>query len=163
MGWGQAGSGGDADGGVSVDAGNVSRAVAVARGCDRGYIRGMASVAFDTHKFVKELTGAGMDVGQAEVLARNYADLLVDRLATKDDLKALEQRFSDKMEAQEERLTGRMEAQEERLTGRIDGFQKDMESLEERLTNLIERSQTRTIITVTGLLGFLILTLEFYG
>ena len=91
-------------------------------------------MAFDTHKFVKELTGAGMDVGQAEVLARNYADLLVDRLATKDDLKSLEQRFSDKMEAQEERLT-----------------------------NLIERSQTRTIITVTGLIGFLILTLEFYG
>lgn len=144
MSWGQAGLGGDAS--------DVSRAVAVACGCDRGYIRGMASVAFDTHKFVKELTGAGMDVGQAEVLARNYADLLVDRLATKDDLKALEQRFSDKMEAQEERLTGR-----------IDGLQKDMEAQEERLTNLIERSQTRTIITVTGLLGFLILILEFYG
>jgi len=108
-------------------------------------IHGMASLAFDTHKFVKELTGAGMDLGLAEVLAGNYADLLVDRLATKDDLKALEDRLNGKMEALEDRLNGKMVV------------------LEERLTNRIERAQTRTIVTVTGILGFLILILRFYG
>ena len=43
----------------------------------------MASLAFDTHAFVKDLTASGMPTAQAEVLARTYATLLTDRLATK--------------------------------------------------------------------------------
>jgi len=54
----------------------------------------MSTLAFDTHKFVKELTGAGMKTEQAEVLASSYAGLLTDRIATKDDLKALEDRLN---------------------------------------------------------------------
>ena len=54
----------------------------------------MSILAFDTHKFVKELTGAGMKTEQAEVLANSYAGLLTDRIATKDDLKALEDRLN---------------------------------------------------------------------
>jgi hypothetical protein len=54
----------------------------------------MTTLAFDTHKFVKELTGAGMKTEQAEVLASSYAGLLTDRIATKDDLKALEDRLN---------------------------------------------------------------------
>ena len=54
----------------------------------------MTTLAFDTHKFVKELTAAGMKTAQAEVLASSYARLLTDRIATKDDLKALEDRLN---------------------------------------------------------------------
>ena len=54
----------------------------------------MSTLAFDTHKFVKDLTAAGMKTEQAEVLASSYAGLLTDRLATKDDLKALEDRLN---------------------------------------------------------------------
>ena len=54
----------------------------------------MSTLAFDTHKFVKELTAAGMKTEQAEVLASSYATLLTDRIATKDDLKALEDRLN---------------------------------------------------------------------
>ena len=54
----------------------------------------MTTLAFDTHKFVKELTAAGMKTEQAEVLASSYASLLTDRIATKDDLKALEDRLN---------------------------------------------------------------------
>ena len=57
----------------------------------------MSALAFDTHKFVKDLTKAGMSDAQAEVLANHYASLMNDRLATKDDLKALEERLSSKM------------------------------------------------------------------
>ena len=46
----------------------------------------MSNLAFDTHKFVKDLTKSGMADEQAEVLAGHYARLLDDRLATKDDL-----------------------------------------------------------------------------
>ena len=54
----------------------------------------MTTLAFDTHKFAKELTAAGMKTAQAEVLASSYACLLTDRIATKDDLKALEDRLN---------------------------------------------------------------------
>ena len=46
-------------------------------------------LAFDTHKFVTDLTRAGMDTSQAEVLAQTYAELMTDRLATKDDIALL--------------------------------------------------------------------------
>ena len=54
----------------------------------------MGTVTFDTHAFVKELTGAGMPEEQAEVLARSQAALIDDKLATKQDLKELELRLT---------------------------------------------------------------------
>ena len=53
----------------------------------------MNTLAFDTHKFVKELTAAGMKTAQAEVLAISYASL-TDRIATNGDLKALGDRLN---------------------------------------------------------------------
>ena len=49
----------------------------------------MASIAFDTHALVKELTEAGMP----EALARSQARLINEELATKRDLKELELRL----------------------------------------------------------------------
>ena len=68
----------------------------------------MATPAFDTHKFVKELTAAGMKTAKAEVLASSYASLLTDRIATKDDLKALETRIDGRLAALEDRLNARI-------------------------------------------------------
>ena len=68
----------------------------------------MSTLAFDTHKFVKELTAAGMKTEQAEVLASSYATLLTDRIATKDDLKALEDQMDARFEALEDRLNARI-------------------------------------------------------
>ena len=53
----------------------------------------MATLTFDTHAFVKELTRAGMPEEQAEVLARSQATLIDEKLATKQDLKELELRL----------------------------------------------------------------------
>lgn len=47
----------------------------------------MAAIMFDTHAFVKELTGAGMPEAQAEVLAHSQATLIDEKLVTKQDLK----------------------------------------------------------------------------
>ena len=68
----------------------------------------MTTLAFDTHKFVKELTAAGMKTEQAEVLASSYATLLTDRIATKDDLKALEDGMDARFEALKDRLNARI-------------------------------------------------------
>ena len=59
----------------------------------------MSALTFDTHKFIKRLTEAGMPLGQAEVLAEEQAKLIDERLATKDDLKMMELRLSMKMGA----------------------------------------------------------------
>ena len=53
----------------------------------------MASIVFDTHAFVKRLTGVGMPEEQAEALADEQAQLIDERLATKADLERLEQRL----------------------------------------------------------------------
>ncbi len=68
----------------------------------------MATLAFDTHAFVKELTQAGMPEAQAEVLARSQAALIDEKLATKQDLKELEARLRHDMKELELRLTIRL-------------------------------------------------------
>ncbi len=160
----------------------------------------MTNLAFDTHKFVKNLSAAGMKTEQAEVLADTYAELLTDRLATKEDLRALkkelnakidfqgeqlnaridslEERLDDKIDSLEKRLNSKIEAQGEQLNAKIDAqgeqlnakidFQGEqlngkMDSIEERLNRHIEQAQTRTVVRITGLLGFLMLILEFFA
>ncbi len=68
----------------------------------------MAAIMFDTHAFVKELTQAGMPEAQAEVLARTQATLIDEKLATKQDLEALESRLKRDMREMELRLTLRL-------------------------------------------------------
>ena len=55
-------------------------------------------VAFDTHDFVKRLTGAGMPEAQAEVLAGEQSRLIQERLATKSNLRALELALKNDLE-----------------------------------------------------------------
>jgi predicted phage-related endonuclease len=64
----------------------------------------MATIVFDTHAFVKELAEAGMPEKQAEVLARSQATLINETLATKQDLKELEDRLRRDMKELELRL-----------------------------------------------------------
>jgi len=75
----------------------------------------MSNLAFDTHKFVRDLTKAKMPEEQAEVLAQHYANLLNDRLATKDDIQALRK----DMIHLEERMDAKIDHLEERLNDRI--------------------------------------------
>ena len=64
----------------------------------------MATIVFDTHAFVKELADAGMPEKQAEVLARSQATLINETLATKQDLKELEDRLRRDLKELELRL-----------------------------------------------------------
>ncbi|MHB9103223.1 MAG: hypothetical protein ACYC2E_17155 [Sulfuricella sp.] len=57
----------------------------------------MSALTFDTHKFIKRLTEAGMPLEQAEVLAEEQTKLIDERLATKDDLKMMELRLTMKL------------------------------------------------------------------
>ncbi len=48
-----------------------------------------AAIAFDTHRFVKNLTASGFTEAQAEALADEQAHLLDSHLATKGDIPAV--------------------------------------------------------------------------
>ncbi len=87
----------------------------------------MATIAFDTHAFVKELTQAGMPEAQAEVLARSQATLIDEKLATKQDLKEMEVLLRRDLKELEVRLTRDLKELEDRFT-------RDMKDLELRLT-----------------------------
>ena len=46
----------------------------------------MSVITFDTHAYIKKLKAVGMSEEQAEVQAQAIADLVNDRLVTKEDL-----------------------------------------------------------------------------
>ena len=54
----------------------------------------MTNLALDTHKFVTNLSKAGMDPKQAEVIAGQFAGMLNDSIATKSDINDLKSEFS---------------------------------------------------------------------
>ncbi len=53
----------------------------------------MSTIAFDTLAYAKKLKAAGFNEAQAEALAQAQAELVDERLATKQDLKELEYRL----------------------------------------------------------------------
>lgn len=53
----------------------------------------MSSIAFDTLAYAKKLQAAGFSQQQAEALAEAQAQLVDERLATKQDLRELEYRL----------------------------------------------------------------------
>ena len=65
----------------------------------------MVAIMFDTHAFVKELIEAGMPEPQAEVLARTHAALIDEKLAIKQDLKAVKEDLQRELRELELRLT----------------------------------------------------------
>ena len=79
----------------------------------------MASIAFDTYAFVKELIQAGMPEEQAEVLARSQATLIDEKLTTKRDLKELETLLTRDLKELEARLIHDLKELETRMTLRL--------------------------------------------
>ncbi|MDP1573045.1 MAG: DUF1640 domain-containing protein [Pseudomonadota bacterium] len=53
----------------------------------------MPAVTFDTHAYVKKLRAVGFSEEQAEVQAETLSSLINDQLATKQDLRELEERL----------------------------------------------------------------------
>ncbi|MBF0132389.1 MAG: DUF1640 domain-containing protein [Magnetococcales bacterium] len=66
-----------------------------------------AAIVFDTLAYTKKLKAAGVPESQAEVHAEAMAELIEERLATKQDLKELEMRLSHTLTV---RLGGMMAA-----------------------------------------------------
>ncbi|MFZ4699973.1 MAG: DUF1640 domain-containing protein [Candidatus Methylumidiphilus sp.] len=85
----------------------------------------MATIAFDTLKFSKRLKDAGVPDKQAEAEAEALAEVLevnLKDLASRDDLKALEERLSTKIAASEERLSDKITMLEQRMIIKLGGL-----------------------------------------
>ena len=70
----------------------------------------MEIATFDTHDFVKRLTGAGMPEAQAEILAAGQSHLIQKRLATKQDLEGLDTAHNQSLKELELVLKHELEA-----------------------------------------------------
>jgi hypothetical protein len=68
------------------------------------------SMVFDTHVFVKKLRAVGFTEEQAEVQAETIANLIDSQLATKRDLKELEEHLQNRISEVEYKLTIRLGA-----------------------------------------------------
>jgi predicted phage-related endonuclease len=109
----------------------------------------MATLAFDTHAFVKELTQAGMPEAQAEVLARSQATLIDEKLATKQDLKELEAHLTRDLKELEARLTRDLKELEDRRT-------RDMRELELRLKHDLTLRLGSMMVVAIGVVAALV-------
>ena len=67
-----------------------------------------SAIAFDTHAYVKKLTGVGFSEEQAEVQAETLASLIEDRLATRQDLFEVERALKRELKELELRLVIRL-------------------------------------------------------
>ncbi len=76
----------------------------------------MATVTFDTHKFIRRLEQAGMSPEQAEAVSEALKDAVAAAdVATKGDLQLLRKDF----DALEQRLDAKLVQLEQRLTIRL--------------------------------------------
>ena len=76
------------------------------------------AIAFDTHRFVKNLTGHGFTEEQAEVLATEHVTLLNSNLATKADIENL--RAATKADIENLRATTKADIENLRATTKAD-------------------------------------------
>jgi hypothetical protein len=74
------------------------------------------SSTFDTLQYAKKLIAVGVPNEQAEVQAEAIKELIDDRLATKEDLKALEIELKRDIKMLEERIALSEERTNERIT-----------------------------------------------
>ena len=98
------------------------------------------AIAFDTHRFVKNLTASGFTEAQAEALAEEQANLLNSNLATMADISAVESNLRDEIQAVEKNLQAEIQtvrtdlsAVERCLHGEIQTVRTDLSTVEKNL------------------------------
>ena len=92
-------------------------------------------LAIDTLKLSEDLKKGGFTEEQTATLVdlgRDLSNQALEKVATKDDLKALEERMDEKLETLEERMDEKLETLEERMDLKF-------ESLEQRMVSSLAR------------------------
>ena len=108
----------------------------------------MSTLAFDTHQFVIDLTKADMPEAQAEALARHYANLLNDRLATKDDLVMLRAELKEDITTLEHKMDGEFAAIRSEMASEFNDVRGEIARLDQKMDHLEERLGAKIINTI---------------
>ena len=99
-------------------------------------------IAFDTHRFVKRLTGSGFTEQQAETLADEHVALLTANLATKADVARIEagmEALRQEAKADVARIEAGMEALRQETKADIAKVEAGMEALRQETKAEIAR------------------------
>ncbi len=116
----------------------------------------MGNAAFDTHAYVKRLTGAGMPEAQAEVLADEQSRLIDSGLATKRDAKELEtglKRDIKELETALKRDIKELETALKRDMKELEGsLKRDMREIEDSLKRDIRELEQRMTIRLGAMM-----------
>lgn len=96
----------------------------------------LAPVLFDTHRFVKRMTEAGMPLGQAETLAEEQTALLSDNRAPRRDIEGLKGDVSElqKDVAKLKQDISELQKDVAELKQDVSGLQKDVVVLQTKIT-----------------------------
>ncbi len=106
------------------------------------------AIAFDTHRFVKRLTGSGFTELQAETLAEEQVALLNTNLATKVDIEILRQETKADIEALKQATKADIEALRQETKADMAQIRADIEALKQATKADIEalRQETKSDI-----------------
>ena len=83
------------------------------------------AIAFDSHRFVKRLTGSGFTEKQAETLAEEHVALLNANLATKADIESV-RAYVAKVEAGVEALRQETKTEIAKVEARVEAVKADL-------------------------------------
>ena len=97
------------------------------------------AIAFDTHRFVKNLTASGFTEAQAEALADEQAHLLNSNLATRTGLAAVKSDLEVRMEQVRADLEVRMEQLRTDLEAKIEQVRAEVQTVKSDLEVKIEQ------------------------
>ena len=92
------------------------------------------AIAFDTHRFVKNLTESGFTEQQAEALAKEQVQLLNSNLATKVDIQAIQAN----VEAVKTELEAKIETVKAELEAKIETVKAELEAKIETVKTELE-------------------------
>ena len=70
------------------------------------HLQFMATITFDTHKFIRRLQASGMPEEQAEAITDAFKDAQSEAVATRRDLKELEIKLEAKLDRLDAKFTG---------------------------------------------------------
>ena len=120
-------------------------------------------MSIDTLAYVKALESAGVDRGMAEAHLKAMTDAVIPELATRTDLRALEQRMDTRFanvdarfDKHETKFDAKVDKLEAKLTGRIDLLDAKIDRNFEAMRGLVMQSTLAMLLGTLAIGGFLI-------
>ena len=120
-------------------------------------------IAFDTHRFVKNLTASGFTEAQAEALAEEQVHLLNSNLTTKADIQGVKSELEVKIEQVRTELEAKIEQVRTELEAKIEQVRAGVETAKADLQRDIEKARADLSrwmltgwVTQTGLIATLV-------